>query len=688
MEGVAVNTNIEKITLIKELETLREEIRSHEYKYYIENKPVISDSEFDMLFRKLQDIEAKYPELITLDSPTMRVGVKPADSFGIIKHRMPMLSLANAFNEADLKAFDERIKKRLAGQNFNYVVELKIDGLAVSLTYENSVFTKGATRGDGIEGEDITNNLKTVRYLPLRIMNTGSEIPPVFEVRGEVFINRSEFKRLNEERIHKGEPPFANPRNAAAGSIRQLDSREVGKRKLNAFIYGMDTDTKSISTHFEALALLKRLGFQTEKHTEVCNSIEDVINFCNIWIEKRKHIDFDIDGIVVKVNNLDIQKELGAISRSPRWAIAFKLPSTEVTTKVTDIIVSVGRTGAVTPVAVLEPKEVDGSTVSRATLHNEDEIKRKDIRIGDAVWIHKAGQVIPEIISVVKEARTGEEKEFIMPERCPSCQHILYRSEREAVVRCLNASCNAQIKERIKHYCSRKAMDIEGFGDSIVEQLVEKGLVRKLSDIYDLVLERIVSLERMGKKLAEKLLNNIEKSKNKSLARFIYALGIRHVGEHMAEVLSEHFLTVNNLKSASVEDLKSIYEVGDEIAVEVQRFFSESENIDLISSLMEKNAFVDGSGLESKQNSKGILTGKVFVLTGTLKSMNRNEASEKIKRQNGKVTESVSKNVNFLVIGENPGSKLNKAEKLGINILSEEQFNIMLNSGINEKKSI
>ncbi|MDQ7823142.1 MAG: NAD-dependent DNA ligase LigA [Candidatus Eremiobacteraeota bacterium] len=661
----------------EEIGALRDLIRHHDYLYYVKSSPEISDSEYDRLFRRLQELEEAHPDLLTHDSPTQRVGAGPLESFGIVRHRTPMLSLANAFNEEELRAFDERIRKRLDTAEVEYVAELKLDGLAVSLTYEHGVLTTGATRGDGVQGEDITGNLRTIKKIPLRLA-APNRVPALLEVRGEVFIERREFEKLNGERLAAGESPFANPRNCAAGSLRQLDPRVVAKRKLDIFLYGLDSEIEGIKTHYGALEFIKSLGFPTEPHSEICRNMAEVIDFCTMWKEKRDTIGFDIDGLVFKVNSLVDQRVMGSISRSPRWAIAFKLPSTEVTTKVVAIEVSVGRTGVITPVAVLEPKEVDGSVVSRATLHNEDEVKRKDIRIGDTVWIHKAGQVIPEVISAVASMRTGGEVPFSMPSRCPVCSGDLYRSPDEAATRCINASCPAQVKERIRHYCSRKAMDIEGFGEMIVDQLVDAGLLIDCADLYGLTVERLMPLERMGKVLAAKLVGNVEKSRGRSLERFLFALGIRHVGERGAEVLASHFGEMEGLMKAPLEELTAIPEVGPETAGMISRFFQEKENVDLVERLKRACAFSEPGPGVKRAAPGGPFAGKSFVLTGTLTAMARNDAEKRIKELGGRTSSSVSKKTDFVVAGESPGSKLEKARELGVTVLSEDRFMEML----------
>jgi DNA ligase (NAD+) len=672
IEVMAMDLQLDKAR--ERLVELKSQIGHHDYLYYILTTPEISDSEYDKLFRELLEIEEAFPVLQSDDSPSQRIGAPPIEAFGNCEHRIPMLSLANAFDAGELLAFDERVRKRLDLSVIEYVAELKIDGLAVSLTYEDGIFVRGATRGDGFRGEDITNNLRTVRRIPLKLRNSGRSILPVFEVRGELFIGREEFLRINEMRQKADEPAFANPRNAAAGSARLLDSRIVASRKLDIFLYAVDTEIEGVKSHYEALQYIQDLGFRTNPHTVICANINEVITFCSTWVERRSTLDYEIDGIVVKVNRLDYQKVLGTISRSPRWAVAFKLPSTEVTTRLLGIEVSVGRTGAMTPVALLSPREIDGSLVSRATLHNEDEIKRKELMIGDMVWVHKAGQVIPEVISVVKGSRTGQEIPFVMPTHCPICKSEIHRSDTEAVSRCLNASCPAQVKERIRHFCSRRAMDIEGFGEAIVEQLVDRGIVKDYSDIYRLAIEDLMTLERMGRVLAEKLLGNIEKSKNRSFARFIYGLGIRHVGERMAEVVASHFGTLDSLMKATVDDLVKIPAIGGEIAAEVAHFMEEKENHTVLEKLKMAGAFAEQelqpcSSLEEKP-----LQGKSYIITGTLGSMSRHEAEERVKILGGKITASVTRKTNFVIAGENPGSKYDRAIELRIPILKEEEF--------------
>lgn len=659
-----------------EIKRLRNEINYHNIQYYVKDSPVITDAEYDKLMRKLQEIEKTYPNLITPDSPAQRVGAAPLDEFKSVEHSIPLLSLANAFDAGELRDFESRLKRMIPEAKFDYVCELKFDGLAVTLKYEKGIFVQGATRGDGFRGEDITRNLKTVRTIPLRLLNTDDvEIPDLLEVRGEVFMTRESFDKLNEHRADKGESLFANPRNAAAGSLRQLDSRITAKRNLNMFVYSLATPVEGIETHYQALQYMKKLGFHINEYSRVESDIASVIKFCEEWIGRRSELPYDIDGVVAKVNSLKLQEEFGAVSRSPRWAIAYKLPSTEVVTKLLDIEVSVGRTGSLTPVAILEPQEVDGSVVSRATLHNEDEIKRKDIKIGDYVLIHKAGSVIPEVISPVKEKRDGTERDFVMLKKCPVCGEEVFRPEGEAVTRCLNMECPAQVKERIRHFASRRALDIEGFGEKLVEKLVEKGLVKRPTDLYDLNVEDLLPLERMGKKLAEKLVNNVKKAKNKELSQVLYALGIRHAGQHIAKVLADHFGSIDNLMKASEAELEEINEIGPGVASSIVEFFSIEKNRWIIEKLESEGVIKKtGTDDEKDKTKEKKLAGKKFVLTGTLPDYSRPEMKKIIESYGGRVTSSVSKGTDYVLAGADPGSKSKKAEKLGVPIISQDDL--------------
>ncbi len=605
----------------KRVEQLRREIHYHDRKYYVENNPVISDYEYDQLMKGLEEIEAQYPELITPDSPTQRVGGEPAEEFATVEHKVAMLSLDNTYSQEELTDFDNRIHRLLPGQKIEYVVELKLDGLGVALIYEYGRFIRGATRGDGQRGEDITGNLKTIKSIPLVLDDIGLSIP-IMEVRGEVYMQRRAFEELNIQRQADGEMLFANPRNAAAGSVRLLDPRITAERPLDIFLYNISyIEGKSLETHWESLQFLKSLGFKVNPYTKKVSTIEEVIDYCNEFMLRRDELDYEIDGMVIKVNSLAQQVELGSTTKSPRWAISFKFPAKQAISVIEDIIVQVGRTGALTPVAILSPTPLSGITITRATLHNEDEVKRKDIRIGDKVLIERAGDVIPAVVKVIKEERTGKEKVFKMPDKCPVCNSDVIKPEGEAVTRCINSSCPAQAKEHIRHFASRNAMDIDGLGNSIIEQLVDKGLIKNAVDLYFLEHAQIANLERMGDKSAQNLINAIFESKNRSLARLIFALGIRHIGERAAEILSEHYNSIDALASAKVEELENIYEIGPKVAQSIVQFFQQEGNIKMLEKL--KSAGVKTSE-ERKADQELPLSGKTFVLTGTLHSMTRN----------------------------------------------------------------
>ncbi|MDP2945334.1 MAG: NAD-dependent DNA ligase LigA [Atribacterota bacterium] len=668
------------VNIIKKIEELREKIRYHNYRYYVLDDPTVSDAEYDRLMRDLIELEEKYPRYITPYSPTRRVGIEPVSEFTTVKHITPMLSLANAFSTEELRAFNQRIKKLIPQQKLEYVVELKIDGLAVALVYENSIFIRGATRGDGVTGEEITSNLRIIKTIPLKLF--GEDILLHFEVYGEVYMKKSDFKKLNEERIKKGESLFANPRNAAAGSTRQLDPRITAQRHLDTFIYRATfPEGNNFNTHIEVLNYLKKIGFKVNPHIKLCQDIEEAINYCQKWIEKKEELDYEIDGMVIKVNSLKMREELGSTTRSPRWAIAYKFPAQQVTTKVQDIIVQVGRTGALTPVAVLDPVRISGSVVQRATLHNEDEIRRKDVRIGDIVLIQKAGEVIPEVVKVIKEKRTGKEMEFVMPSQCPVCGAEVFSLEGEVVSRCNSLTCPAQIKERIRHFASRNAMDIEGLGPAIIDQLVEKDLIIDISNLYFLKRSDLISLERMGEKSVDNLLDAIEKSKKKSLANLIYGLGIRYVGLHTSEVITRSYSTLDKFEKARLEELIEINEIGPKIAESIILFFKEKENLAIIERL--RSAGLNFNLEEEKMRKEKvtqILAEKQFVLTGTLKDFTRTQAKKIIIELGGRVTGSVSKKTDYVVVGEEPGSKYQKAQKIGVPIINEEEFKRIINN--------
>jgi DNA ligase (NAD+) len=660
--------------IIKKIEELREKIRYHNYRYYVLDDPTDSDAEYDRLMKELADWEAKYPQYINPSSPTQRVGIEPVSQFTTAKHITPMLSLANTFSTEELRAFDQRIKKLIPRQKLEYIVELKIDGLAVALIYENGIFIRGATRGDGVTGEEITSNLKTIKTIPLKLF--GEDVSPRIEVYGEVYLKKSDFKKLNEERIKKKENLFANPRNAAAGSVRQLDPRITTRRHLDTFIYRATFPKGSkFNTHMETLNYLKKIGFKVNPHIKFCQDIEEAINYYQKWIEKKEELDYEVDGMVVKINSLKMREELGSTTRSPRWAVAYKFPAQQMTTKIKDIIVQVGSTGAVTPVAELTPVTLSGSEVKRATLHNEDEIRRKDIRIGDIVLIQKAGEVIPEVVKVIKEKRTGKEMEFVMPAKCRICGAKISRPEGEVVYRCDNPACPAQVKGRIKHFASRDAMDIEGLGPAIIEQLVEKNLIRNITDLYFIKRDDLISLEWMAEKSADNLLDAIEKSKKKSLANLIYGLEIRYVGVHTAEVISRYYPTLDKFKKANLEELIEIKEIGPKVSESIISFFEKKENLVIIERLRSAGLnFCQEEEIGRKKKETQILAGKQFVLTGTLKDFTRTQAKEIISELGGRVTGSLSKKTDYVVAGEDPGSKYQKAQKLGVPIINVEEF--------------
>jgi DNA ligase (NAD+) len=658
----------------KEINKLREAIRKHNYHYYVLDEPIISDYEYDNLLRQLISLEQKYPELITPDSPTQRVGAKPLEEFETARHLVPMLSLSNAFTDKELLDFDKRIKKQFPHQFFNYIVELKIDGLAIALVYENGIFQRGATRGDGFVGEDITQNLRTINSIPLRLIKYDN-IQRV-EVYGEVYMNKESFEKLNQKRDKQGENLFANPRNAAAGSVRQLDPSITAKRQLDTFIYQATfPDGSNFRTHLEVLNFLKSAGFKVNPHIKECQDIEEAINYCKAWENKKSELNYEIDGMVIKLNQLNLREELGSTSKSPRWAIAFKFPAEQMTTVIKDIIVGVGRTGTLTPVAILEPVIISGSKVQRATLHNEDEIRRKDIRIGDTVLIQKAGEIIPEVVKVIKEKRGGKEKVFNIPEKCPVCGSKVIRLEGEIASRCNNLSCPAQVKERIKHFVSREAMDIDGLGSALIEQLVDKGLIKDFGDLYYLKKEELSKLDRMAEKSSDNVIRAINNSKNRPLSNLIYALGIRYVGSYASKLLSKKINNLLDLKNMTEDDFINIAEIGPKIAKSIVLFFKKEENLKIIKKLEEA-----GLNLSSQENGQEeqTLKGMQFVLTGSLESFTRDEAKKEIERLGGRVTGNVTKNTDYLILGKDPGQKYQKAKEIGINILEENNFKNML----------
>jgi len=668
------------------IEELRKALHWHNYRYYVLDDPEISDAEYDRMMQELIKLEADYPELSSADSPSLRVGAPPLEKFETAEHSLPMLSLENGFNDADIMEFDRRIKKNLnADGEIIYTAEPKLDGVAVELVYENSRLVTASTRGDGFSGELITPNVRTIRAVPLKLHN-GKEkmVPSLLEVRGEVFIKKDAFKHLNEERLEENMPPFANPRNAAAGSLRQLDSKITAKRPLEIFVYGVGRITDlDLESHWEVLLALQGFGFKINPLIRPKITIREAIDCYRELSEKRHLLPYDIDGMVVKVDSFAYQGRLGATSRSPRWAIAYKFKAIQETTRIVNIDVQVGRTGTLTPVARLDPVKIGGVTVSRATLHNEDEIKRKDIKIGDTVLVQRAGDVIPEVVKVITSKRTGEEKNFNMPHRCPVCGSSVIRSENEAALRCINTSCPAQVKERIKHFASKGAFDIDGLGDKLIEQLVKKKILRSYADIFRLKEDVLKDLERMGSKSAANIVQAVEKSKLIPLNRFIYALGIRHVGEHVAKILAKTFKSFEKMRAATPERLEAIHEIGPVVAKSITDFFGQHENQKIVDKMMGVGDNENGGVriLEISDGKEDALTGKTFVLTGALETMTRDEAKERIEAAGGKVSGSVSRNTDYLVVGASPGSKLKKAEELGVDIIDENKLKGLMADG-------
>jgi len=659
----------------KELNDLQEQIRYHNHRYYVLDDPQISDAAYDRLFQRLLELEREHPEWVTSDSPTQRVGDKPHKSFTQVRHRKPMLSLENGFNEKDIRDFDARTKRFLGKDTpLQYTVEPKIDGVAVELVYEDGKLRVASTRGDGDVGEDVTANIKTLLSVPLvlRPLTQNIPIPELTEVRGEVYMEIEAFEALNMQRANKGLPSFANPRNAAAGSLRQLDPRITATRPLDMFCYGTgEIRGLSLETHLEWMIAIQQMGLRVNRpHIKACHDLTEVVDYCHQLEERRDQFPYEIDGAVIKVNRLALQARLGQKSRSPRWAMAYKFKPTQETTRIIKIDVQVGRTGALTPVAHLEPVEIAGVTVSRATLNNQEEIDKKGVREGDTVIVQRAGDVIPEVVKPITSMRTGREKRYVMPTQCPACASQVFQREGEVVLRCPNPDCPAQIKESLKHFVSKGGLDIDGLGDKTVSQLMDKGLVREAADLYDLRLEDLMELDKIAEKSAQNLLAAIEQSKTTTLPRFIYALGIRHVGEHVAERLSEEHEGLESLQQAEEETLKAIDEIGPQIAESVVSYFSDKSNQSHIRRLLK--AGVHFHGLSPVSDTP--FQGKSFVITGTLQSMKRSEAKERIVRKGGKVGSSVTRGTDYLVVGESPGSKLRKARDLRVGILEEEAF--------------
>ena len=656
--------------LKKRLEELKEQIRENDYQYYVLDDPQISDYEYDKLMQKLLDIEKAHPELLTADSPSQRVGGEALSEFPPYTHRNPLLSLGNSYNEEDLREFDRRVKSDLGVDTVEYVVEYKIDGLSVALSYENGVLVTGATRGDGYIGENVTNNIRTVKNIPLKLRKTET----LMEARGEVYLPRAAFERLNKQREENGEPFFANPRNAAAGSLRQLNPKIAAERDLRAIIYNLLylEGADSPQSQSECLKYLHEQGF-TVSEPLVSSDIDEIVEYCRKKGERRHELDYDIDGMVVKVNSIAYQEQLGYRARNPRWAIAYKFPPEQQRTKLKDITVQVGRTGVVTPVAQLEPVFLAGSTISRATLHNEDYIAQKEIMIGDTVIIEKAGEVIPAVVAVDKTKRDGNERAFAFPDLCPECGTPLIRLEGEAAVRCPNTlHCPAQVREGIIHFASRDGMNIDGLGPAVINQLYQAELIHDSADLYYLTREELLTIERMGEKSADNLLKSLEKSKNCSLAALIFSLGIPLVGLTVAKILAKEFGSIEKLKQASYDDLVAIDAVGEKIAQSITEYFAQESNSDFLARLEQAGIMMQEE--HTVKQTTEAFAGKTFVLTGTMVAMDRKTAQEKIESLGGKASSSVSKKTNYVVAGENAGSKLTKAEELGITILSEDEF--------------
>ncbi len=651
----------------KNLLKLRRDILFHEKKYYVENEPLISDYEFDMLMKELQALERRFPELITPDSPTQRVGEQALEGFSTVEHSRPMLSLDNCYNPEELLEFEARVRKLIPNRTVEYVTELKIDGLSISIEYREGLFFRAVTRGDGIRGDDVTPNVKTIRSLPLSIPEKRN-----VEVRGEIYLPFTSFESLNRGRGTLGETPFANPRNAAAGSIRLLDPRIVAARGLDVFLYSLFIDGKEEDTQVKSLRRLEALGFKVNPAARLCSDMKAVSDFQAEWKDRRDGLDYDVDGIVIKVNSVSQQKRLGSTAKFPRWAVSYKFPARQATTRIKDIRIQVGRTGALTPVANLEPVELSGITISRVTLHNEEEILRKDIRIGDTVLLERSGDVIPKIVSVLTEKRTGREKIYAFPRSCPVCGSAAFKPEDEVISRCINPSCPAKLKQALLHFSSRRAMNIEELGPALVEQLTEKSLVKTIADLYALKMEDLKALDRMGEKSSRNLLDEIEKSKQNDTARLIYALGIRYVGERTAQILASHFRALEALSSASREELVAIEDVGDKVADGVVFFFKQPENRELIRRLNQAGLKISRSG--AADDGEKPFSGHRFVLTGKLISLSRETARDLIESRGGTVSSSVSGRTTHVIVGDSPGSKMRRARELGLSLMSEEQF--------------
>jgi DNA ligase (NAD+) len=664
-------------TIKKEIAELRVKIRHHEYLYYVVDDPEISDAAFDRLMNRLKELEAAHPELVTADSPTIRVGGTPREGFTTVRHARPMLSLDNAFSYEALRDWDRRVREGSGREDIEYIAEHKFDGLSISLQYEDGVLVRGVTRGDGTTGEEVTPNAKTIRSIPLRVdaaILKKVKLSAAFEVRGEVMMTRKSFDALNRQQEQSGGKLFVNPRNAAAGAVRVLDPAITAQRRLDFFAYYLFVDGKvPFAKHSDSLLALKQMQFRASDDWKLCDGIEKVTAYCEAWDSKREKLPYDIDGVVIKVNSTPLQNELGFTAKAPRWAIAYKYPARQETTVVNDIIVQVGRTGTLTPVAVLEPVQVGGVTVSRSTLHNMDEVERLGVHIGDTVLIERAGEVIPHILKVVKEGKPR--KAFRMPKECPECGSAIHKVEGEVAYRCVNAACPAKRKESLLHYAGRHAMNIDGLGDKIVDQLVDKGLVKDVADLYSLKLEEVANLERMAEKSAQNLLDEIETSKKNPLSRLIYALGIQFVGERTGQLLAEHYFSIEELAAAKAEDLEAVPEVGPKVSASIAEFFSEAANRSILKKLYKAGLRPTAEKRELKSQK---FAGKSFVFTGGLANRSREEAGELVQQHGGKISSSVSKKTDYVVVGTDPGSKHDKAKELGVHILSESDFDKLL----------
>ncbi len=688
-----------------EIAELRREINDHDYRYYVLNAPIVADVEYDARMKRLRELEATHPELITSDSPTQRVSGQVTEGVERHAHKRPMMSLDNSYSIDELRAWAKRCEKLAGGRAFDYIAELKIDGLSLSLVYENGVLVRGVTRGDGVQGDVVTNNVRTIRSVPLRLqtepITPQSSLfdvpaqPLEVETRGEVYLPRAVFEKINRELTGEGEQPFANPRNAASGTLRMRDPQIVAERGLDMFCYQLFFDGEdALPTQFEALEWMKRVGLKVNPHYHRCQSIEEVIEFCNEWGEKRFGLNYDTDGIVVKVNQVAIREELGSTGKSPRWAIAYKFPAQQVSTKLIDVVYQVGRTGAITPVAVFEPVLLAGTTVVRASLHNADEMKRLGVRLNDYVFIEKSGEIIPQVVQVITERRTGEELELVFPTHCPECQTEIVKPEDEAITRCPKFDCPAKVRERILYFAARRALRIEGLGEALVQQLTaprmqrdslldESGqevvlppLIRDVTDLYHLAEKRdqLIALERMGEKSADNLLEQIEASKQAGLARLLHGLDIRHVGERTAQILANQFGSMDKLAAASVEELSNVFEIGDIMAVAIREWFDTERNQQLLARLKEAGVRMEVSRAEGEAEIVRFFEGKQFVLTGTLPTLKRDDAKAFIEARGGRVNSSVSKKTDFVVAGEEAGSKLDRAQELGIPILDEAKL--------------